>query len=433
MSVTLPSGLNPQLPPGTVLAPGTNNFTFSGINNANLSPTFQFLLLQQAAANAAITPDITAAFLGIPTGASPFGLSPLLPPGLTSLFPPGINVTLPPPQVNPLFLGVNPLFLGVNPFLAGVPNPLLLSAQLNALTNLNLALRRPVVIVSSRTSLVSPSMLLVGAPGNNSLPVVGSGSLTAGGTSTPGALPVVIALNSVVDLSLEDQKEFQRKINLAKSQTGASSTTVWLAMNLNVLLDDLKGHQDWSGPEVALSEDVLRQINVVPSKGADNADLLRNIPPWPELLQRSAFKEAREQVEALIPELIRQARVGKIHSENLDALDLSLDLMRDQLAEMIRDVPASQYIRAKHFLADLQSGAKAWRRPDATSYFIPMYDPHVKNVGRLVQYMAKNDLRFAPAGAGDEAAYLVLYRAVAVYDLSANLQQTNSGSRVAAK
>jgi len=159
---------------------GTNNL--SGINNAALSPTVQFMLLQQAALNASISPEITASFLGVPTGVSPFGLSPLLPPGLTSLFPPGMNVTLPPPQVNPLFLGVNPLFLGVNPFLTGVPNPLLLSAQLNALTNLNLALRRPVVIVSPRTNLlVSPSMLLVGAPGINSLPLVGLGSLTAGG------------------------------------------------------------------------------------------------------------------------------------------------------------------------------------------------------------------------------------------------------------
>jgi len=107
--------------------------------------------------------------------------------------------------------------------------------------------------------------------------------------------------------------------------------------------------------------------------------------------------------------------------------------MRDQLAGMIRDVPASQYIRAKRFLADLQSRAKMWRRPDATSYFIPMYDPNVKNVGKLVQYMAKNELRFAPAGAGDEAAYLVLYRALAIYDVSANSQAIDSGGRVAAK
>src|SRR6266852_4768972 len=293
------SGLNPQLPPGTVLTPGmgTNNFTLSGVNNATLSPTLQFMLLQQAAVNATISPEITLSFLGIPTGVSPFGLSPLLPPGLTSLFPPGMNVILPPPQVNPLLLGINP-FLAVNPFLPGAINPLLLSAQLNALANLNLALRRPVVIVSPTTSLlVSPNMLLLGAPGINSLPLVGLGSLAAGGMTTPATLPFVVALNSEVELSPEEEKEFQRKINLVKSQTGASSTTVWSAKDLNVLLDDLKAHQDWSGREVALSEDVLRHINIVPSKGDGNASLLRNIRAWPELLQKSVFKEEKEWIE----------------------------------------------------------------------------------------------------------------------------------------
>ncbi len=430
------SGLNPQLPPGTVLIPGmgTNNFALSGINNATLSPTLQFMLLQQTAVNATISPEITLSFLGIPTGVSPFGLSPLLPPGLTSLFPPGMNVILPPPQVNPLLLGVNPLLLGVNPFLTGVPNPLLLSAHLNALANLNLALRRPVVIVSPTTGLlVSPSMLLLGAPGINSLPLVGLGSLAAGGMTTPATLPFVVALNSEVELSPEEEKEFQRKINLVKSQTGASSTTVWSAKDLNVLLDDLKAHQDWSGREVALSEDVLRHINIVPSKGDGNAGLLRNLPSWPELLQKSVFKEEKEWIEGMIPELIRQARAGKIHAANLDALDLSLNLMRDQLAGMIRDVPAPQYIRAKRFLADLQSGAKIFRRPDAANYFTPTDNANVKNVGELVQHMAKNDLGFGPAVAGDEAAYLTLYRALAIYDVSANLQATNSGSRVVAK
>jgi hypothetical protein len=56
-----------------------------------------------------------------------------------------------------------------------------------------------------------------------------------------------------------------------------------------------------------------------------------------------------------------------------------------------------------------------------------------KNVGELVRYMAKNDLRFAPAVAGDEAAYLAFYRALAIYDVNANLPATNSDSRVAAK
>jgi hypothetical protein len=151
--VNSPSGLNPQLPPGTILTPGfgTNGFGLTGFNNTSLSPTVQFMLLQQAALNASISPEVTLPFLGIPTGVSPFGLSPLLPQGLTSLLPPGINVALPTPVINPFVPVINPFF-GVNPFIAGVANPLVLSAQLNPLVALNLAPRRPIVIVSPRTS-----------------------------------------------------------------------------------------------------------------------------------------------------------------------------------------------------------------------------------------------------------------------------------------
>lgn len=427
------SGPNPQLPPGTVLTPGTgtNNFASFGFNNGTLSPTLQFMLLQQAALNATFSPEITSSFLGVPTGVSPFGLSPLLPPGLTSLLPPGINVTLPPPQVNPFILGVNP-FLGINPFVTGVANPLLLSAQLNALSNLSLALRRPVVVVSPTTSLlVSPSIMILGAPGINSLPLVGLSSLAAGGKTTPATLPFVVALNSEINLSSEQEKEFQRKINLVKSQTGASPATVWSATVLNVLLDDLKAHPDRSGREVTLSEDVLRHMNIVASKG-ERAGQLR-IRPWPELLQKPAFQEDRERIDALIPELIRQARAGKIHTANLDALDLNLNLMGDQLGGMIRDVPAPEYIRAKRFLADLESGAKVFRRPDAANNFTPIHLPKAKNIEELVQFMTKNDLRFSPAMPGDEAAYLSLYQALAIYDVSANLPATSSGSQVAAQ
>ena len=76
----------------------------------------------------------------------------------------------------------------------------------------------------------------------------------------------------------------------------------------------------------------------------------------------------------------------------------------------------------------MQSGANVLHRPDPGLYFTPTY----KNVGELVKYMAKNDLRFAPAVPGDEAAYLALYRALAIYDVNANLP-TNSESRLAAK
>jgi hypothetical protein len=410
----------------------------SNMNNSTLSPTMQFGLLQQAAMNASLSPEVALSFMGFPMASSPFGMSPLLPPGLTSLFPGGMNVTLPTPvnpfNVNPFLTGVNPFVFGVNPFLTGVTNPLLLSAQLNALANMNLALRRPVVFVSPTTGmLVSPSMLFVGTAGINSLPLVGLGSLAAGGMTTPATLPFVVALNSEITLSLQEEKEFQRKINLVKSQTGAASTTVFSATDLNVLLNDLKAHPDRRGREVALSDGVLQHINIVPTRSYGNPGLLRNFHSWPELLQRSTFREEREQIESLIPELVRQAKAGKIQSDSLDALETNLNLMREQLAGMIQEVPDPLYIRAKRFLTDLESGTKVLRRPDAANYFTPAYSPKAKNVGGLVDHMVKNNLRFAPATAGDEAAYLALYRALAVYDVSANLQEPKSAVQVAAK
>ena len=99
-------------------------------------------------------------------------------------------------------------------------------------------------------------MLVLGASGINSLPLVGLGSLAARGITTPATLPFVVALNSEINLTPEEEKELQRKINLVKSQTGASPATVWSGADLNVLLDDFKVHQDRRGVEAL--EDVLR-------------------------------------------------------------------------------------------------------------------------------------------------------------------------------
>jgi hypothetical protein len=413
---------NPLLPAGTIMmqssgtnfmvVPGTNSFS----NTTTLTPTMRFMLLEQAAMNSTLSPQSALSFFGFTPMSSPFGMSPLLPPGLMSLFPAGMNVMLPTPQVNPLLLGVNPLLLSTQ------FNPSLLSANLNGLTPLGMTMRNPVFVSPTTGLLVSPSMLFLASPGVNSLSLVGLSSLTTGGMTTPATFPFVVALNSDVILTPDEEREFQRKLTLVRSQTGASSTTVWSATDLNVLLDDLKEHPDRAGGQVALSQEVLRHINIVPSKSTGNAGLLKNSRRWPELLQRAAFQDERNQIEALIPELVRQAKAGAVKDADVKSLDQTVIALREKLAGIIQKVPAPQYIRAKRFLVDLQSGVKVLRQPDAGNYFNQMYIPKAKSVRELAQYMAKNDLRFAPATAGDEAAYLVFYQALASYDVSANMQ-----------
>jgi hypothetical protein len=46
--------------------------------------------------------------------------------------------------------------------------------------------------------------------------------------------------------------------------------------------------------------------------------------------------------------------------------------------------------------------------------------PPTKTIRELAKYMIEHDLEFAPAVSGDEAAYLKLYQAMAVYDVVAN-------------
>jgi hypothetical protein len=423
--MTRPSSIDAvPLPAGTPVMQ-TSSTTSISLNSTNpfrsstntLSPTAQFLLLEQAALNATFNPNMTV---------TPFaGMSPLLPPGLTSLLPTGLNMGFfPTPMMFP-----SPVF-----------NPLLLSAQLNGLTGIGFVpgfgfvpttIATPLLFRPTTPLFFSPSLMFLAGSGLNTLPLVGLGSLTVGGMTTPATLPFVIALNGDLALTPQEEREMLRRIRLVKSQTGAASTTIWSASDLNTLLDDLKAHPNRAGQDLSLSKDVLAHINIVPSLSNANAGLLKNGRRWPELLQSSVFQAERDRIEALIPELVRQVKAGSIKRADVEELEQTVNALRDRLAGVIRDVPAPHYIRAKRFLADVQNGIKVLREPDAANYFNPLYTPKAKTVGELVRYMARRDLRFAPAATGDEAAYLVFYRALASYDVSSNMQAASGMSLVA--
>ena len=402
---------NPLLPPGAVTMQGvvgTNRTFFSTTNpfftnTGTLSPTSRFMLLEQSALDFSMNPGASAVT----------GMNSLLPPGIGSILPPGFTF-----PTFPITGGISPI---ITPFGLGsfstLTNPLLLgSTGFNGFT--------PVAGFTPGSGfLVNPNLTLLASSGMNAMPIVALGSLSPGGMTSPATLPFVVALNSDTVLSPEQEKELMRKLALVKSQSGASATTVWAATDLNALLDDLKDHPNWAGRDLPLSEAVMRHINIGPAKSYANAGMLKNNRRWPELLQRDEFQAEKNQIETLIPKLVSQAKEGAVKTDDLQVLDETVKTVRERLAGLIQEVPDPAYIRAKRFLSDLQSGIKVLRQPDAAGYFSPVYSPKVNTVQELVRYMTKNDLRFAPATTGDEAAYLVFYRALATYDVSANLQQ----------
>jgi hypothetical protein len=166
--------------------PGTTN----PFSTTTLTPTMQFLSLQQAALN---------------QGLDPAGSTTLFPPGLTSLLPPGLSVTPPAAFMNP-FIGFTPLGFGAT---TGI-NPFLLGAGLNGLTPFGPPFSPPVnpFLLASGTFLpVSPSVMFLGAPGVNSVPLVGLSSLAPGGMTTPATMPFVIALNGETTLTPQEERE----------------------------------------------------------------------------------------------------------------------------------------------------------------------------------------------------------------------------------
>jgi hypothetical protein len=209
---------------------------------------------------------------------------------------------------------------------------------------------------------------------------------------------------------------------LGNSQA-ASATTVWSGSDLNVVLDDLKQLQTkgLEGRDVTVPEDVLQHINIVPKNSHGNAGMLKNFGrDWPELLKASDFQSERDRIETLLPKLAEQAKTGQVNAADLESLIEAKEAMEARLATQIQDVPDPQYVRAKRFLDNLQDGIRVLRRSDAAKYLSSANAPTAKTVRELAQYMNEHDLRFAPAVAGDEAAYLKLYQALAIYDVVAN-------------
>ena len=212
----------------------------------------------------------------------------------------------------------------------------------------------------------------------------------------------------------------------ANIQTGATATGVLSGSELNIVLDDLKALpiHERPGRDVSLPEDLLAHINIVPKNSTGNAGMLKSIARnWPELLRASEFQEDRERMEVLIPKLAEQAKSGQVNSGDLQSLIEVKENMQARLASQIQDASAPMYIRAKRFLDDLQAAIRVLSRPDVAKYFDT---PRVKTVRELAELMTEKDLRFASAVAGDEAAYLKLYQALAAYDIIANRAESDN-------
>jgi hypothetical protein len=223
---------------------------------------------------------------------------------------------------------------------------------------------------------------------------------------------------------VEEQERAQRH-ELRRSQNDPPLTEVCSSKALNDLLDHLQGlqAQGAGGTPVALEESLLTHIKVSAGKSG-LAGVLQDGGrlDWPSALRKDAFRTERAELERLAPIAVREAVNGRVGAETLRDLRSAVNSLTRRLAGAAGDLPPARYIEAKRFVNQLDEGLKVLALPDAGDYFTGKYTARGKTVQDLVKHMAERGLRFAPALAGDEAAYLALHRALAACDASAQAQ-----------
>jgi hypothetical protein len=196
---------------------------------------------------------------------------------------------------------------------------------------------------------------------------------------------------------------------------------IWSARTLNVLLRHLIAQQGRGekGPNVALTEDLMRSINLTPGDSRANLGLLKNGGElqWPLVLQDADFKDAREGLNKRIAQAVQILKFNKTLPPGVvDDMRRDLDVLNNQLLVSVNTISPAQYIEAKRYLNLLGDAVRALSDPKVANYFNQNWIPQAKTVGELVKFMADNGLQFAPATPDDKPAYRALYHALAAYD-----------------
>lgn len=218
------------------------------------------------------------------------------------------------------------------------------------------------------------------------------------------------------------------KTTLKRIQTNSTPYEIVNGAALNLLLDDVRRFpgRKVSMEPISISEDVLKQLNIIKSVG--NLGILRDNGKftWPLALQELLSSEQQKAVEAQAQALYKNSLKGKLDANVLRDLRMELEKIRDTLTRKILDIPTSQYLDAKRFLNDFDDARLALERGEGiTQAEFHKWASGGHTVQELADYMVSRGLKFAPATAQDEASYRALHSAMVALDLAYN---TQSGS-----
>jgi len=227
------------------------------------------------------------------------------------------------------------------------------------------------------------------------------------------------------------QKELERELGHAR--VSPPPTDIWSARSLNALLRHLIAQQGEGvrGPNVPLSEDVLRHVNLSAGNTRGNVGLIKDSGTleWPESLLRGEFQDTRERLNALMKKAYKSVTSGNNPNDaTLSDLQANSQAAQKILEANVARMSPDEFIEANRYLREVKDTITALKDPNVANQFNGNWATKARNVAQLVQFMREKGLRFAPASDKDRAAYVALHHALATFDAGLPRVASTSGN-----
>jgi hypothetical protein len=218
--------------------------------------------------------------------------------------------------------------------------------------------------------------------------------------------------------TFEDERSHFQAEALRRSRS-APLDEIWSGLALNELLTSTqKMEAKWPGPSIPLDAGVVKDVNVTGGTAGAGVGVLRDGGrlQWPVALGGSAYAAERQDLTELTRQAVRQAANGQVDADTIHGMTDAVNRLHALIKENIATMAFQDYSAAKRFLREMEDAIRVLQTPNAARYVSGKWAARGSTIGELVQDMTRQGLRFAPATAGGEAAYVAVHRALAAYE-----------------
>lgn len=228
-------------------------------------------------------------------------------------------------------------------------------------------------------------------------------------------------------LKPQDLLDREMAANLDRARRNPPDTEISSGQALNVLLASIQRSSQLSlGPNVAIDDDTLKQINLTSPGTAGNVGMLKDASKlsWPEALQDSGYDMERKRFNRNLVGAVAYLKDGEpVPLNTLKDIQADYKTINDRLNGSADELAPDQYITARRFLNQLNQAVRALGDKNVSKFFTKSWTPKGKNVAELVSNLNKEGLTFAAATPGDQAAYKALYLAMRQFDAGLAMAQ----------